>query len=106
MTQQSRETVKKEFEEKFANPDKLSSRGQFRPELQDRLYQEFESFIDSIISTVEKETMEEVEKLRKRGNGSSPDAIKVEEYDDLQNTMMRVGWIKFADELLRQLTQP
>ena len=51
--------MRKKFEEKFANPDKFSSQGQFNPELQGKLYQEFESFLDSLID----QTLERVREL-------------------------------------------
>ncbi len=38
----------KEFDSYFLNPDRLSSRGQFKPELQGKLYQEFKKYVRTV----------------------------------------------------------
>lgn len=42
-----REALEQRFNDKFANPDRLSSTSQFNPELAGRLYQEFLTFLES-----------------------------------------------------------
>lgn len=41
-----------EYKTKFANPDALSSKGQFDPKLAGRLYQEFENFLSQALHRV------------------------------------------------------
>ncbi len=50
----------KAFRDKYLNPDKFSSRNQFKPEFQGKMLGEFESFLTQAITEAQKETVEEI----------------------------------------------
>ena len=71
--------IKKEFEEKFANENKMDSSSQFKKELQGRLYQEFEAFIEQAYQSGRESMREDINNAI---FNPRPDLMTGSEYDE------------------------
>lgn len=94
----TKETILKDFEEKFSNPDKFSSSNQFNPNLAGKLYQEFQSFLSSALDKVADEARHEAvgDVVELRNEVRQETLEEVEERLELDNVKIWDGHLHIA----------